>query len=117
MTGPVIVESVDPTEPASTSSATIDLLRGRLGFPGLVVSDDLDTPSTLHGRSFSDTVLAGLEAGADLLLLPGGPELADIAQRIAGRARREPVFAARLRTAAERVRRVAEIAGRHAHRF
>ncbi|MCU1684036.1 MAG: glycoside hydrolase family 3 protein [Amycolatopsis sp.] len=117
MVGPVVVESVDPKEPASTSAVTIEVLRRRLGFEGLVVSDDLDTPSTTHGRSFVDTVLASLEAGADLLLLPGGPELADIAQQIARRAQREPEFAARLTNAAERVRRVAEIAGSHARRF
>jgi beta-N-acetylhexosaminidase len=107
MTGPVVVSAIDPAEPASTSTATVRLLRQDLGFQGLVVSDDLDTPSTTHGRSLPETVMASLDAGVDLLLLPGGPELTDIAMRIAARARTDDGFAARLSEAADRVRHAA----------
>ncbi|WP_206790330.1 glycoside hydrolase family 3 protein [Amycolatopsis sp. MtRt-6] len=107
MTGPVVVPSIDPAEPASTSAATVELLRRELGFTGLVVSDDLDTPATTRGRSELETVMAALDAGADLLLLPGGPGLAGIAARIAGRAHTDERFAARLAEAAARVRRAA----------
>lgn len=107
MTGPVVVPAIDPAEPASTSAATVELLRGELGFAGLVVSDDLDTPATTRGRSELETVMAALDAGADLLLLPGGPALAGIAGRIAARAHTDERFAARLAEAAARVRHAA----------
>ncbi|MEV6823680.1 glycoside hydrolase family 3 N-terminal domain-containing protein [Amycolatopsis sp. NPDC051102] len=108
MTGPVVVPAIDPAEPASTSAATVGLLRRELGFDGLVVSDDLDAPATTRGRSLLETVMAALDAGADLLLLPGGPELAGLAARIAARASTDDPFAARLTEAAARVRKTAE---------
>jgi beta-N-acetylhexosaminidase len=108
MTGPVVINAIDPTQPASTSAETVRLLRRELGFQGMLVSDDLDTPSTTRGRPLLDTVMAALDAGLDLLLLPGGPELADIAARVAGRAEDDSRFAARLASAADRVRRTAE---------
>jgi beta-N-acetylhexosaminidase len=107
MTGPVVVPAIDAAEPASTSAATVGLLRRELGFDGLVVSDDLDTPATTRGRSLLETVMAALDAGADLLLLPGGPELAGLAGRIAARASTDDPFAARLTEAAARVRSTA----------
>jgi beta-N-acetylhexosaminidase len=117
MTGPVVVTATDPAEPASTSAATVRLLRQDLGFQGLVVSDDLDTPSTSHGRSLPDTVMASLDAGVDLLLLPGGPALAGIAMRIAARAGTDDRFAARLSAAADRVRHAAETVRRGSVRW
>jgi beta-N-acetylhexosaminidase len=109
MTGPVVVPVIDPAEPASTSAATVERLRRDLGFTGLVVSDDLDTPATTRGRPVLETVMAALDAGVDLLLLPGGPELAGLAGRIAARARADEPFAARLAEAAARVRSVAPV--------
>ncbi|WP_406230476.1 glycoside hydrolase family 3 N-terminal domain-containing protein [Nocardia sp. NBC_01009] len=111
MTGPVVVNAIDPDEPASTSAKTVGILRRDLGFQGLIVTDDLDTPSTTRGRSLRDTVLASLEAGADLLLLPGGPELIEIAHDIARQAQLDPAFGIRLAEAAERVRHTADLAG------
>lgn len=108
MTGPVVVDAVDPDEPASTSATTVGLLRRELGFAGLVVSDDLDTPSTTRGRSVHDTAMAALDAGVDLLLLPGGPELVGLAEQIASRARVDATFGHRLSEAAERVRQAAK---------
>ncbi|MGW5742656.1 glycoside hydrolase family 3 N-terminal domain-containing protein [Amycolatopsis sp. NPDC003861] len=107
MTGPVVVPAIDPAEPASTSAATVAVLRRDLGFTGLVVSDDLDTPATTKGRPVRETVLAALAAGADLLLLPGGPEVAELAAAIAARAQADDAFAVRLAQAATRVRRAA----------
>ena len=117
MTGPVVVEPVDADQPASTSAKTVRILRGDLAFQGLVVSDDLDTPSTSHGRSLLDTALASLSAGVDLLLVPGGPELAELAAGIAARARGDEQFAARLHEAAQRVSRTAGLPERGSARW
>lgn len=110
MTGPAIVQAIDPLQPASTSVRTMNVLRRQLAFDGLIVSDDLDAPSTTTGRSLTDTVFASLEAGADLLLLPGGPEVLDIAQSVAVRAEEDPAFGMRVVEAAQRVRGTAAVA-------
>ncbi|MDI9901569.1 glycoside hydrolase family 3 N-terminal domain-containing protein [Rhodococcus sp. IEGM 1409] len=104
MVGPAIVEAVDPTAPATTSSITVRALRQDLGFRGVVVSDDLDSPATTRGRSLEETALASLLAGSDLLLIPGGDEVTTVAQSLAAEAVRNPIAAERLRNAANRVR-------------
>jgi len=104
MIGPAIVTAVDPAEPASTSVVTVRKLREDLGFAGVVVSDDLDAPATLRGRSVESTGLASLMAGADLLLVAGGPDVGDIAEALVAAAASDPSVALRLSTAARRVR-------------
>ncbi|WP_210925449.1 glycoside hydrolase family 3 protein [Streptomyces sp. B93] len=108
MLGPAVVEELDPHEPASTSKAVVELLRGPLGFSGLIVSDDLDAPSTTHGRSLLGTVFASIEAGTELLLLPGGDEVVALADAIAERSRADQGFARAVALAARHVRAVAE---------
>lgn len=107
MTGPVPVDAFHPGEPASTSDKTVSALRNDLGFTGLVVSDDLDAPATLAGRTLPETAIASLAAGVDLLLLPGGEHVLAVGEAIAAAAASDPRFARRLADAAGRVRRAA----------
>lgn len=110
MLGPAVVEALDPREPAATSKTMVELLRGSLAFDGLIISDDLDAPSTTHGRSLVDTVFASIEAGAELLLLPGGDEVVHLAEAIATRSSDDHAFGQAVARAAEHVRVVAETA-------
>jgi beta-N-acetylhexosaminidase len=69
----VIYPKVD-ARPAGFSSRWLrEILRGKLGFDGAVISDDLSMEAARHidGRvlSFTDAVLAALGAGCDLALL------------------------------------------------
>ncbi|MFC8826924.1 glycoside hydrolase family 3 N-terminal domain-containing protein [Streptomyces sp. NPDC057137] len=107
MTGPAVVSAVDASQPASTSPAVMDLLRRHLGFEGLVVSDELDAPGILHGRTLCETTFASLQAGVELLLVPGGPELLDLAAQVADRCRRDSSFASIVSQAARKARNVA----------
>jgi beta-N-acetylhexosaminidase len=111
MLGPVVVEQIDINEPSSTSQETVGLLRKQMGFSGLIISDDLNAPSTTRGRSLTETAVASIHAGADLLLVPGSPETAMMAEAIAERASIDVAFAERLSDAAKRVRETASIAG------
>ena len=71
MPGHLLVPAVDETEPASRSEALIeDLLRGELGFGGLVVSDALDMSGARIERWDGAVAVRSLAAGNDLLLLP-----------------------------------------------
>ncbi|MGC0366920.1 beta-N-acetylhexosaminidase [Rhodococcus sp. 27YEA15] len=107
MVGPAIIEAVDPNEPATTSAVTVRSLRNDLRFGGVVVSDDLDAPATTRGRSLEETALVSLLAGADLLLIPGGDEVAVVARSLAAAAAGDQQIAERLTEAANRVRGLA----------
>lgn len=107
MLGPVVVEDVDKDEPASTSRRTVDILRDELGFAGLVVSDDLDAPATLNGRTLNQTMIDSLRAGADLLLVGGGEHLHAAIDEIHDAAAADPAFAVRVIEAGRRVRKAA----------
>lgn len=104
MLGPAFAPSIDPTEPSSTSKATVDLLRGRFKFNGLVVSDDLDSPATMRGRSLEETAIASLNAGVDLMLVAAGDHIEDLSKAIQTAVENGKLKEERLADAATRVR-------------
>ncbi len=64
-----------PTLPATLSRAVMtDLLRGEMGFRGLVVTDALLMEGVKGGRSEGEAALLALEAGCDVLLVPSDVE-------------------------------------------
>lgn len=104
MTGPAPIAAIDGDNAASTSPAVMAMLRNDFGFRGLIVSDDLDAPATLRGRSLLETAIASLNAGADLLLVGGGPHLDALCEGIAAAARTGRIARERLGEAAARAR-------------
>ena len=67
MTAHVVYESIDPQRPATTSPKVIrDVIRGEIGFDGLLMSDDLSMKA-LDGP-LSVRAKAALFAGCDLVL-------------------------------------------------
>jgi beta-N-acetylhexosaminidase len=69
MAGHVVNGQLDPDHPASLSKAVVtDLLRGELGWKGVVVTDDLQAAAIQHAFGRDEAVLLALEAGNDLLL-------------------------------------------------
>ena len=95
---------VDP-RPASLSSELLKgLLRERLGFRGVVMSDDLGMGGVLAGRSVEEAAVAAVEAGCDLLLICGSAENIRGAHRaLIERAGQDAAFATRIQEAAGRV--------------
>lgn len=70
MTGPAIIDCIDPVNPVTVSKANLQgLLREELGFTGLVVSVDLDSPATALGVPVPQRAVDALAAGCDLLLV------------------------------------------------
>ena len=64
-------------EPASLSSAVVgDLLRGRLGFSGVAITDSLGMGAVTARRTPAEAAVAALEAGQDLILMPADFESA-----------------------------------------
>lgn len=73
MTGHLAVPGLgeDPAVPATLSRRILtDVLRGELGFRGLIVTDALEMGGVRGGGESEDTAVRALRAGADLLLMP-----------------------------------------------
>ena len=75
MTSHTIYPALDPEYPSTFSRAIISsLLRERLGFGGVVVTDDLEMGAVGEKYSPAAASIAALKAGADLLLVCNHPE-------------------------------------------
>ncbi len=110
MCGHLVVPAFDPVNPATLSARVLtDLLRGELGFTGVVVTDCLEMDAVAAQMGTVAAAVAALAAGADLLLISHRLELAREASEaivdavLAGRLPLE-----RLQTAATRVRALRE---------
>ena len=69
MTAHVVFEPLDPQYPATMSRAVLHgLLREKLGYDGLVVTDDLEMRAIADHYGVEDAVLRGLDAGVDQFL-------------------------------------------------
>ncbi len=55
-------------KPAVLAEGVHALLRGRLGFAGVTISDGLNAPAACQGRTVESTAVLAAEAGTDLLL-------------------------------------------------
>ena len=84
MTGHMVNDAIDPGIPASLSPETIEgLLRGRLGWTGAVVTDDLGAEAIATRFSRNEAIALALEAGNDLLLFANQTiYVADLAEQL-----------------------------------
>jgi beta-N-acetylhexosaminidase len=70
MTSHTLYTSLDPALPATFSPAILrGLLREKLGFDGVVITDDLEMGAVGRRYSTEDAAIEALKAGADLLLV------------------------------------------------
>jgi beta-N-acetylhexosaminidase len=73
MTAHILYPALDGRNPATLSTAVIGgLLRGGLGYDGLVMTDSLDMSAITSRRSIRKAAAAALKAGADILLIGKG---------------------------------------------
>jgi len=70
MTAHVLYPALDPKDPATLSKVVLtDLLRGELGFQGLIISDDLEMRAISDRHGSGEAALRFLQAGGDLVLI------------------------------------------------
>jgi beta-N-acetylhexosaminidase len=82
MTGHLLFEAVDPKTPITISpSAVADVIRGHIGFDGLLLSDDLTMEAL--GGPLGERVARALAAGCDIALHCNGhmDEMVEVAGR------------------------------------
>jgi beta-N-acetylhexosaminidase len=65
----LLFPAVDPSPVGFSSLWLRDVLRGRLGFDGAIVSDDLSMAAAAAGGSPAERALCALQAGCDLVLV------------------------------------------------
>src|SRR5215216_7645060 len=74
MVGHLLYPAIDPDRPASLSPEAVKMLRGELGFDGVVVTDDLAMAGATGGGPPARAAVEAVEAGADLLLISSPPQ-------------------------------------------
>ena len=70
MTAHIIFSALDPKRPATLSPVILgDVLRGQLGFEGVIVSDSMNMQAIKRSYDPTDAVIQGFNAGVDLMML------------------------------------------------
>ena len=103
MTAHIVFEAIDDQAPATLSPAMVALIRGEIGFDGLLMTDDLSMKA-LSGP-FGTRAERALAAGVDMLLHCNGEAaeaaaVAEAAPRLTGRAAERAAAALALRRGA-----------------
>ncbi|MBL0213436.1 MAG: glycoside hydrolase family 3 protein [Myxococcales bacterium] len=106
MTAHVVFAALDPSRPATLSDQVITgLLRGKLGYRGVIVSDDLDMNAIASHMGADVAAVAAIRAGCDALLLCRNEEHQAAAEvALIREAERDSTFRARVGDAAARIR-------------
>ncbi|MDD5146661.1 MAG: glycoside hydrolase family 3 protein [Candidatus Pacebacteria bacterium] len=70
MTAHIINKNIDSDLPATLSAKFLqDLLRGQLGFKGVIISDDMQMGAIIKNYGFKEAIVKAVEAGCDLLII------------------------------------------------
>ncbi len=105
MLSTAVYEKIDPAAPAAFSSKIVTgLLRGQLGFDGVVITDDLSAAAAVSRFTPADRAIDAIEAGCDIVLVSSGPALLpEMYDAVLAKAQSDPAFAAQVDAAARRV--------------
>ena len=105
MTSTAVYARIDDGAPAAFSPAVVDgLLREKLGFDGVVVTDDLSAAEQVQAWSPGERAVRAIAAGNDVVLASARPGVVDeMADALVDRAEEDPAFAEQVDEAARRV--------------
>jgi beta-N-acetylhexosaminidase len=96
--------ALDADAIASQSRAiAAGLLRERLGFEGVAVTDSMEAQAVLARSGVADAAVRSIRAGADLVLLTGSASWNEVFPRLLDEAQSDRGFRARVRESAARV--------------
>lgn len=105
MMSTAVYERIDPDAPAAFSSVVVDdVLRGDLGFHGVVITDDVSAAVQVQAWTPGERAVKAIGAGCDIVLVSASPEqAAEMVDAVVARAQEDPVFAEKVHAAATRV--------------
>lgn len=111
LTAHVFNAQLDRRYPATLSRATIDgILRGRLGYDGVVLSDDMQMGAITDAFGYDEAIALAINAGVDILTIANQQVfeegiVAKTVDIIAGQVERGRISEERINTSWERIRR------------
>ena len=104
MVGHARYPALDTRRVASQSREIVEgVLRQRLGFRGVVVTDSMEARASLSTGSITAVSERAVRAGVDLVLLTGRGSYTPVSRHLLAVAQRSPEFRARVRESAARV--------------
>jgi len=104
MVGHARYPALDRERIASQSAPIVeDLLRRRMGFRGVVVTDSMEARASIATGTIETVSERAVRAGADLVLLTGRGSYRPVYDHLLALARRSPAFRLRVRESAARV--------------
>lgn len=104
MVGSAIYSRIDPGTNATFSAPIItDLLRGRLGYDGVVITDDVGAARALAAVPVGQRATRFVEAGGDIVLSATPSSIPVMAQALTDAMQADPAFAAKVEAATTRV--------------
>jgi len=97
MTSSAIYTQLDPTTQAVFSPAVVTgLLRGRLGFHGVVISDDLGNAEAVSDVPAGERAVRFIAAGGTLVLTVDAGLVPEMIDAVLARSDADPAFAAQV---------------------
>jgi beta-N-acetylhexosaminidase len=103
MAGHALYPALDSERIASQSPAAMALLRERLGFRGVIVTDSLEAAAVQAVSDVQEAAVRSVGAGVDLILTTGRGSYIHVRRALMAAARADPAFRARVRESAARV--------------
>jgi beta-N-acetylhexosaminidase len=101
MMSTAVYSKIDPNNPAAFSSTIVTgLLRGQLGFHGIVISDDLGVAAQVASYAVGTRAVDFVAAGGDIVLTVNASQAATMSQALLSRANSDPAFKAKVDAAA-----------------
>jgi beta-N-acetylhexosaminidase len=97
MLSSAVYTRIDPARPAMFSPAVIgDVLRGRLGFDGVIISDDFAITAAVADIPAGERAVRFLAAGGTLVLIVRADPLPQMIDAVLQRSAADPQFAAQV---------------------
>ncbi len=104
MVGTARYQNIDPAAPAAFSPVVIDVLRERVGFDGVVITDDLSAAAAAEVVSPGDRAVSAIAAGVDIVLASADPAVVpEMFDAVRARAQSDAAFAERVTESCDRV--------------
>jgi beta-N-acetylhexosaminidase len=112
MMSTAIYARIDPGTPAAFSSMIVTgIVRQRLGYSGVIISDDLGAAAQVAATAVGQRAVDFIAAGGDLVLTVVAGQASTMAAALLARASADPAFRAKIDVAALRVLRLKQAAG------
>jgi beta-N-acetylhexosaminidase len=101
MLSTAIYTRLDPEHPAAFSRTIVTgMLRGDLGFRGVIISDDIGIAKQVSGYSIGGRAVAFIAAGGDMVLTVDATQAAAMTSAVLAKAQTDRAFRAQVDAAA-----------------